>query len=684
MSSVDYSSPLFTDSNITHVTLGSGGNLNSFAANNSGPREVMRDASHLGQSLTLVNPTSRRVLSGTEDEHGKFTTSLTMPANGIIIAKIDKFIPRMGDVSNRINPTTIIFYDNQETGEVDVMEVPLFHANHDRYCYMYQRRRLDLRPGDVVRKDDIIASSPSLKEDGEYRMGTELNVVFASHPAGCEDGILISASAAEKKLRTNIRTTRTVDIHPGKIPLNTYGTLDNYKIMPETGDVIDERGKLCAFRSNCDIYGFLTLTKVALLNELAGDEEWPVEPGNRLVDTHCIMGRLNRQWDSTVFYQQASSLAERCGDFANRLLKQEADIYRNRPNAKFSKAATNLLCFKNAEDYGLEKRKAVSFTNRRAPIKDFRIDFELVKEMPFRIGMKITDLHGGKAVGVKVIPDSEMFRDKFGTVADICIDPATRLNRMNPGGLYEQAFNAYSDQVQRKIQDMGTDEAWDFVNQYFSMISPIQHMAVNEAYDTPSARSRYIKQIKREPIEMCIPPNNAIKAKDAIKSLEAHPDFKLDYGQLTYTDLAGNTVTTADDIIIASMYFVWLDKMGEYWQASSVSKQHHFGLPAKLSKIDKNTSRMRNQQARWIDESTGRLIQALCGGEALSDTLMLANSPRRVNHMLDQFISSPDPMNIEDIRPEKINLKDNQAAAYVQHMLYTYGVKFNGGYEWHI
>ena len=103
--------------------------LEPHAACSSASRSAMR-ATFLTQMNVIAGAGPRRIISGAEKEYGKYTMSIKMPCNGTILKVVHKYPRNLGMFSFKQNSETTIIYENDETGEIGHIVIPISYCNH--------------------------------------------------------------------------------------------------------------------------------------------------------------------------------------------------------------------------------------------------------------------------------------------------------------------------------------------------------------------------------------------------------------------------------------------------------------------------------------------------------------------------------------------------------------------------
>ena len=136
--------------------------LNSFVGNVSSPRSQMF-SSHIGQRLVINGATEKFIQSGMEQEFGKYTFSVKMPADANIIKIVEKY-PLGDDVSSiKQNPLTTVIFENLKTNEIDILDIPYYCSYHQYFGFKYESQSglSKLKPKAFVPEGTVFADTPA-------------------------------------------------------------------------------------------------------------------------------------------------------------------------------------------------------------------------------------------------------------------------------------------------------------------------------------------------------------------------------------------------------------------------------------------------------------------------------------------------------------------------------------------
>lgn len=373
--------------------------LNSFKRFNSSAREAMM-ANHLGQAPVVKGSEQRRIFTGAEAEYGKYTFTIKFPVDCKILKVMRKFQRGLGDWTIKENPTTYVLYEayDDPMRTVGMLEIPSFANYHKDFGFeMVKRREVwdRIREGEMIGKDEIIASSIALSKDGEYGFGINAEVAALSVPSTIEDGFLVSRKFLER-LETKGYHTLSADWGKSYFPLNLYGDDTHYKPFPDVGDHIRPDGLVFALREMDGHESMMDITPKA----------------TRTVDyafDKLIYGKANAKVaDITVYHdtdidhpktplgmeEQASNYYNAEAEFYKEVVRTYRELNKRRNGTlkitpEFNQLVIRALTFLPSE----EKRKLTRM-HRLDKLDEYRVDLTYEYTLRPNMGFKGTSLDG--------------------------------------------------------------------------------------------------------------------------------------------------------------------------------------------------------------------------------------------------------------------------------------------------
>lgn len=255
--------------------------------------------------------------------------------------------------------------------------------------------------------------------------------------------------------------------------------------------------------------------------------------------------------------------------------------------------------------------------------------------------------------------------------ADIVIYGNSTINRTNLGRWVEQMVNAagrdlvhrfYNERgfmkgikpTEQQIRNAVNDTEWMLeafrrLKKFYWLTVPMQAQDIEE-HPSPATHVAYVL---REGIYLHCPPDNAISEMDQLRNIK-DSEFCPHYGNVTYTNNVGERVTSDRPALIGEVYMMVLEKTGEDYSAGASVKVQHFGVPAKLSQNDRNTTPAKETSVRGIGESESRALLSTIGQEPVMEMLEQSSSPTIHGEVMRRILTEDRPTHIERIIDRKV------------------------------
>ncbi|QMP24165.1 DNA-directed RNA polymerase subunit alpha [Proteus phage 10] len=652
--------------------------LNPTIHGDSSPRSAMF-GSHIGQCVVIEGSEPRMMKTGVEYEYGKQTFKVVAPCDMRITNVFKRFEETYGYNAIKKNPEIYVIYERltnktRNTSGMNVfgvLKIPTYHTkNHALgFKYVLNKKALQLlRPGNIVQEGTVFAQSPNLTETGDYKYGINANVAFMSTPEAEQDGFVVTDEFAERLACTKIES-RIVSWGENKILLNLYGDDTVYKAYPDIGECIRPDGLLFAIRTIRPGFGITSMTPKALrtINPIF-DELVYAEAGAEIINVNIKSDRMRTGRQEVQFYDKQSEKYESASRvFSKNIRDMYERMSRQHPKTLVLENELNLLITDAISDTGGLDRKLnaqgqiISMDKgaqiyNKVPIGDWRAEVSYVKRLKAGVRFKLTDTHGGKGVIVKVIPKADAPVDEYGNVADVIMDDGSITKRMNLGKPAEQWINGASRWVHRNVKQFVSegklDEAWDYLLGYYKAAAYEQYELMSGGnYNDQAYRHMHVNWVAEHGVELWTPTDRKYYGAEQIRRIMKNYDYPIT--PVTYRAPNGEFVKTKDPVLIAPLYIILLEKMGEYWASCSFPKLTHFGTLAPLTQSDKYALPWRNAGTRFTGESEIRLIVAACGGRYANRILSFANTPSMHRSAMYKLLRAENPMQLKSVIDEK-------------------------------
>lgn len=656
--------------NQLHPELLSTQNLNSFSGNDSASRKQMM-AGNMPQVLSLINPTRRILMTGMEPEYAKYVFKVEMPCDAYIIDVIDRVTASNVRGALKRNPERVIIYESVDTGEVGILRLPEYMSFHKRFGFRQvpvEENVAKLKPHTAIEKGTVFAKPASVSDEGEYMFGREARCAWVTLPAVIEDGAIISESFA-RSLSSYIYEDRTVSYGKDTYPLNLYGDDTVYKIHPDIGETVGEDGVLMVTRRFRDMLAPVEMTPERLRTiDRIFDKPVRVPPGSEVVNVVVQHDSEARNYYTPAGMEYSPS---RYDDAQRRFYNRIISKYRELENERgedlalsrdFHRLIVEALIYVNPYHKGGRK-----LCYRKLDLDDWRITVTVRKEVRAGMGIKITDMHGGKGVIVKVMRDEDMPRDQHGNVLDLVMDPMSLTKRMNNGRLIEPRIasvcleytrmlrealglrdeETHIDVARAAVAKMGAEQDTWFKKfmSWYELISPRMAKGINDNIESFDVAG-HLSTVAAHGMQLWLPTDNPVVYSDLLPRIRAeHP---ANYSHLTFR-VKGKTVTTRKQVLVGSIYTVMLEKIARDVSAVASARLQINGVPSRIANSDRHASHVRQQPMRIAGETEVRLMLMAIGGMATRDLLEQTNNPETHRLVVESIVLADQPTNIEEV-----------------------------------
>ena len=641
--------------------------LNPFFRSVSGPRAAMFNK-HISQRPTISKPTSQRLQTGVGYELGKYTYQLKIPEGNYVSAVIPKYTNLITTTTKFRNPLNTVIYVNDETQEIDCLDLVRYHSQHQYFGFEYKYNRdvmESLNKGSRIHVDTVVADSPSKAPDGDYHFGIHANIALTSDPVVIEDGIKISASFAEK-LRFTLFETRTVNISNDTIGLNMYGDDDIYKLYPNIGERIREDGILFALRDFEDELAPVDLSRKALKTPSIFDTCTYGQPGAEVIDVQIIKGDTSRSellcdmQEQLLYHHNAHvRYCRNVYDEYKRLMRETKGTLRL--SHRFNSLIKDAYAILNTDENKLSYRS-------RDKLNGWTVTVTYKYELTPKLAFKLTDLMGGKGVICEVVPDEQMPINDIGIRADVLMDNQSSYKRTIIGKPQEIYINAAVDKLLWDIKQMVVEndkqtylDAFNYVMGFYKIVSPpMYELILNNEFDGV----KHVEELLKDNVGIWLPGNNPVDYMEVIDLLNQY--YPAVNGKVKFVGTDGKLKTSKVDTIIGGCHMVLLDKIATESAAVASARTQHFGIPSKLNKSNKYHSPARDQPTKTIAEDESRVLESIVGGKATVDLLDQTNNPDVHKTILSNIYASEKPSGIYRLVDRKLQPTGH---GYIQNMV---------------
>lgn len=663
--------------------------LNPFFLNDSASRLAMF-CSHAGQSLVMKHSTVNRILTGMEREYGKDVFAARFPCNAVVLKTIEKYPETIGGKIVGENPLTTVIYENADSPrrEFGVLNVTKHHCLHQYYGFNYVRADDFARltaPGAHVQAETVLATSPSITRDGDYKYGMGAMVAFMSHASVIEDGVIASESAC-RRMATKGYGQRTVSWGKTSMPVNLFGNDAEYKPFPNVGERVGEDGMLFASRHYDDTLAPALMSAKALRTMDYFDKPIHAMPNAKIIDIVVIKGNKEKTFLPTGMDVQCRYYYDKSYRYYQELLDMQRELYKRFGDSVTLSPRLHQMLVHAESVVRSDERRYVTNTYHRQTVDEWVVQVTFEYDVIPGRGYKVTGMDGDKGVICAVWPDEWMPVDASGTRADFIMDGDSTFKRMNKGRFWRHAINACGHAMSARVREWmpnvktshDLEQVWRYVRRFYEIVSPPMVAKVDEAIRSEDHKRKHLMSVAKDGHYLYVPCNNPVRYPDVLRQLRA--EYPPCYGPVTYRDDRGMYIQTKDPVLIGELYILLLEKTGHDWSAVSSAKLQHYGIPAKQTNVDKYANAGRHSPTRTWGESEIRRGAATCGGDTMAEILDRSNNPAAHRNECENILSAERPTDIEEsVDRSEVPRGGGRVVSFVNHTLRCNGIEFVKG-----
>lgn len=647
-------------------------------ANDASPR-IQMNCSHNTGRLLFEGMTPRNIITGVEQELGKFNFRIDVKENCVVVDILKLYNHKITSDSIGYNPReyVIVHYSEREhPGHFDVITLEQYCSMHQHFGYRYKDGK-DLHKvyrNARLSKGDVLKEAPSITDNGDYMTGRELKTIMMTHRSVAEDGFGICSDVLES-FAFNMYEERHWSFGKKTIPLNTYGNDLKYQICPELGEYLREDHILCASREIDEDVAITAQNKYSTQGiDHIFDESIYVVGGGRVIslDVTCNNESENRFSDMEnqlrKYHDQSTEFYKKIIALDKRLRNEYQDSYKPSP-------ALGSLVIEAYIATNMNGAAKISKLYRRAPMDDFTVRFVVEKRVVPNYGFKYTDTRGRKGVCCAILSPEEMPVDKNGVRADIIVDPIACINRMTMGAPIEAGINVITDIVVRRMKealgidlnsphfkreikvmaenhDQRVEKSWKEALDYYREIAPVS-MYPKAQTAQQKDKAEVISYAVKHTLGLYLPQEYAVNYARTLFKL--HQIYQPDYQPVKYKGRNGNMIVTKDPMAISDIYKLLLEKIGDDRSAVSSVRFQVFGVPATISKHDRYTSPFRWQTNKIHGESEARPFNGITRPSVQPELLDRNNNPKTAEICYRNHLRAKNPSRIDKLIDRSIH-----------------------------
>lgn len=631
----------------------------------SSARSIMF-TSHLKQFLNLNKPEFPRVYTGYEHMVGRNSTGIKIAKSDFkIVAKIKKF-------DNHLY--TLVTYD-EANDTYNIFDKKIVEDLTEKFGYAYNNENLDkLEVGDVVKKGDTLYKTLSYDENNNYGFGVNGTFMYLLDNDTIEDAVKCSESFAKRLLSKEVESVM-VSINDNDILCNIYGDNDNYKCFPDIGEHTKNKIVCCKRRIyNDQVLYDLKKPNLRKINYGDGGDE-PKFCDGKVVDIKIYCNKEIDELPNTAFYEQIK-----------KYLSNEIRYYKEIFEVTKELIESGSKCSRDVHYY-YKKSKEILDENYKwreedsSVFSNIKIEFLIERDVPIRVGSKMSGRYGNKGVVSIIVPDEEMPILENGKRVDVIFNSLGVVNRLNSFQLIEQSINFICNRVVEKLKETKTLQEKEMI--FFRVLGYFnQKQSTNLYNDTyrkldAEGKEWFFDHVCECGMYVNIPPlweDRPIfdRLRDLYKEFTWIQPYKV------YVQMAGRIAPMMRKQIVSEMYIMKLKQTSKKgFSARSTSSISKKGVPEKSDNAKKNKELYSKTPVKiGIDENLNLLIGT--DSEELAKLHMFYRSSVVGRKMLGkQLMSSVEPIEDFELTPDIKNRNVEILEAYFKTMglRLAYGVE---------
>ena len=294
-----------------------------------------------------------------------------------------------------------------------------------------------------------------------------------------------------------------------------------------------------------------------------------------------------------------------------------------------------------------------------------------------------------------------MPKDDYGFTADMVIDPASPIKRMNTGQLYECAINRVSEFIRRRIAEMvktDPEAAFEYLVTWYGKVNPNYGDLVRQIKNTPASRKALVEEAVADFPKINIPPTmGGMPTPEEIAEhtpedgpltmsggitpavvLQWFREYDIPIGPVTFAsvDRHGNKryVRTRNPVLIGTKYMMLLCKIPKA-TSSGVAYVSHKGTPIKPGKEAKYSSPVSITPVRAGEDENRVALVDVDGVDVGRMSQLMANTPKGIETVIGVHLHHPTPTNIDEMPITDAELYEKNAIrATFDHQVRTLGI----------
>lgn len=465
-----------------------------FTGGNNVMRGTMNIKHHI-QHLTIDNPEFPFFYDGKENLVGEHSSFYFRADKNY---KIINIVKKYNELLKGKCHNALYFLYCKDDDSYIVIERKEVENLTESFGFNYKNDYLDTSEvGENIPKGTVLYSSTSYDEYGNVSIGVNGRILYAVHPGVQDDAIIVSESFAKRMVAADV-TSLTIPINENTVLLNLYGEDNEYKGLPDIGDVITN-GIVAATRNVKESRMFSDLRDISLKNiNQQGDQIFYCKNDCEVVDINIYcnnpnikVNKVNKQLieyynDARWFYTEVYKTCKQIIKSGSKNI--DSEIYR------WKRLAMNYL-----DTQALWAFNDNIFSN-------LMVEILLRKKEPIKVGRKIVGRHGNKTVVCDIWPDEEMpylttetYTDEYGVIhpkgtrerVEMITNPLAIINRTIPMVMYEGSITFITDKTRKHLATLDSlKEQEEFLFDIVKTLNAKQYKELKHVYEKLSDKAK--------------------------------------------------------------------------------------------------------------------------------------------------------------------------------------------------
>jgi len=623
----------------------------------------------LSQYVPLENSEPKIILSGLEREFGKTFFNKKIENDSALLGIVERYDSLASSIKAKVEK--VIFIYDGSYDELDIIDIPKYEKHSPKFGFNLKETDVldDLEYGDQLEADTILARVPSDKGNDDIGVGVNAIGALVTDKKIGEDAVIISESFAEK---CSFNTWATFKLSTGinTIPLNIFGDLDNYKVMKDIDETLEDTVFFATRNAKVGehqtLYASLFSDEHLMSYDVNFDNMYNVnKAGGVIEDIKVIRTPKGKRVSAyTGIYEQLDLYADAYELYMKEFIRTLDRIKKQYPDTRLSRK----LHHRSVYYRSLLDPRVSNFKDRN-PLDLYHIEITVRFKHKLTKGKKVTGLYGNKGIVADVIPDEDMPLTPYGKRVEYLMDGKSVSGRMNPAVTIDGTMGNVSRQLKYKYIDLLKSNGVNLNNIYtnakthrelfikihreiIELFDLLELEVISEIFksDTYEEVLELIQTIVSKELYIPIEMASKISKEEMIKRI-ANSKFMPKIERLTYK--IGNKITTTDTPVETIVsYMLVLSKIGDTWLATSTGKVNHYGIPISTSRENRVRQPYTPNPVR-TGEAESRLIGAYCGPLAMAELRNRSVSTVTHTHVYERILTDNDPANIKQLIDRK-------------------------------